>query len=173
MSESQTSRVYELGYLLLPTLTDADRDTAIDAMIAIITDKGGVVLSQGAPEALQLAYTMVKVIDNKKIPFESASFGWIKFEAEGGVVEEVKTSVEATPSMLRALLTQTLKDDTLTNKRPAVQAMEEAEKLAREVKNETAKPVKVVKEVVDTELDKNIDKLVEEVTNADDSKVDA
>jgi ribosomal protein S6 len=157
-ASSDERRVYELGYLAVSTLTDAQLTEAVASVRSAIESKGGSIISEDKPAELVLAYTMYTRAQEKNIPHEKAFFGSLKFEAAPRVAEELRTSVlPAQTSLLRTLLYTTVADDTRAKIAP--------EKL-REVKatgtiGKTARTEK--SEVSESELDKTVDAIVADI----------
>ncbi len=116
-TELRDARVYELGYLLLPTVGDANVPEQVAALKKIISEQGGVEIAEGRAEIIELAYTMDKVIDNVKHHFDTAYFGWIKFEVAPEKIETIATAVTARLQVLRHLLVKTLRENTMPIKR--------------------------------------------------------
>lgn len=111
-------RVYELGYLLMPSVSEGDLSNERDALVALITKFKGIVISEGQPQLIDLAYDMSKVINNKKHIFSQAYFGWIKFDVTPDVVEALTEEVEILKNLLRSIMTKTERENLLTTDQP-------------------------------------------------------
>jgi len=111
-------RVYELGYHLMPSLSEGDLSTERDALVALITRLKGIVISEGQPVLIDLAYTMSKIIKNKKHDYDQANFGWIKFDISPDVMEEFALEVEKTDALIRYIVAKTVRENTLTSDQP-------------------------------------------------------
>ncbi|HEY1041224.1 MAG TPA: 30S ribosomal protein S6 [Candidatus Paceibacterota bacterium] len=166
MDDIQSTKVYELGYHLLSTLGEAEVAKFHSDVTALVTSKGGEIISEMAPELIRLAYPMFKVIDNKRISFETAHFGVIKFEGTIELLEEVAQMVKIHKGVLRHLLINTVREDTLAKKRP-MRGIQRASK-SDESETEAEAPVAAAEEpevkddVQDDEMQNKINKLVEE-----------
>jgi ribosomal protein S6 len=157
MSNEIERRVYELGYLAVSTLTDAQLTAAVDSVRANITERGGSIISEDAPKELVLVYTMYTRAQEKNIPHEKAFFGSLKFEAEPAFAEELRAALPGNASFIRTLLYTTVAEDTRAKIAP--------EKL-REVKatGTIAKTTKAAKSTVsESELDKTVDEIVADI----------
>lgn len=111
-------RVYELGYLLMPSVNEGNLSNERDALVALITKFKGIVISEGQPQLIDLAYDMTKVINNKKHIYSQAYFGWIKFDVTPDLVEALTEEVEALENLLRSIMTKTQRENLLTSDQP-------------------------------------------------------
>ncbi|MCI5051285.1 MAG: 30S ribosomal protein S6 [Candidatus Pacebacteria bacterium] len=111
-------RVYELGYLLMPSVNEGDLGNERDALVALITKHKGIVISEGQPALIDLAYEMTKVINNKKHTYTQAYFGWIKFDVTPDVVEALTEEVESGASLIRSIMIKTERENLLTSDQP-------------------------------------------------------
>lgn len=111
-------RVYELGYIVIPTVDEGNLQTERDALVALITRLKGIVISEGQPELIDLAYPMSKIINNKRQEFTQGYFGWVKFDVSPTALDEFTTEIEALESLIRFLIVKTVKENTLTSDQP-------------------------------------------------------
>jgi ribosomal protein S6 len=111
-------KVYEFGFLLSPAIREEDLDTHTDAIKNLITQAQGLVISEGRPEYIDIAYPMTKVIENKKHTYEQAYFGWIKFDVAPNHIDAIKNAVEAFPEIIRLLAITTVRENTIVSKKP-------------------------------------------------------
>jgi len=111
-------RVYELGYLIMPTVDEGNLNDERDALVALITKHKGIVISEGQPQLIDLAYDMTKMMNNKKHIFSQAYFGWIKFDITPDVALALTEEAELMESMLRSIMIKTERDTTLTSDQP-------------------------------------------------------
>jgi ribosomal protein S6 len=95
---------YELAFHVLPTVAEGEVTTVEDAISRIITEAGGTTGLTEAAQRFDLAYELQKMIDGKYRRFTTSYFGWMRFTAAPGVVEEILREVEAHESVLRALV---------------------------------------------------------------------
>lgn len=147
--------VYEIGYLIAASVPEEKVPGEAEAIKKIITDAGAEVIAEEAPRREQLAYPMrKKMVSGAYDTYDSAYFGWIKFELGSDTIEAVKKAVEAYPSVLRMLLISTVRENTYLGKRAAT-IVPKSEAL--EDKKETAAPATI------EEMDKSIDAMVKEV----------
>lgn len=158
MSKEKDLSVYELGYLLVTSIPEEKIPENVDQVKKIIVDAGASIIAEEAPVRQPLAYTMRrKTVSGAYEKYDSAYFGWVKFELGSESVEEAKRAIEAHPAVLRMILISTVRENTYLGKR-AVAAMAKAD----------AAPVEKVEEKKDVapatveEMDKSIDDMVKE-----------
>ncbi|MFA6315390.1 MAG: 30S ribosomal protein S6 [Candidatus Paceibacterota bacterium] len=110
--------VYEIGYLVSNTVAPEHVATEADKIRQIIEDAGGKVIADGSPSLNKLAYTIrQKTTGGAYAKFDEAYFGWIKFEIGSSKIEAIKKTVEIMPTILRMLLTVTIRENTFLGKR--------------------------------------------------------
>lgn len=152
--ETET-RVYEVGYLLLPYVQEADLEKESGRIKEAITAAGGTTFAEENPRLLALSYPMYKVFSNKKTKFENAYFGWVKFDGEPKGVLKLKKALDAEGNVLRYLIIKTVRENTLTRK-PAAFVSKPIKSAPKEaIKEEESKEV-----INEAELDKTIDDLI-------------
>ncbi len=128
MSETQeqaTARFYELGYLIIPTIPEVEIPGEVDTIKGAIEKAGAAMHSEGAPEYIDLAYTMEKTVGSKKSKYAQAYFGWIKFDAQPEAVAAINKVLDGNLSVLRYILVKTNVENTVVFKKPKVDAKRE------------------------------------------------
>lgn len=113
MENDQESKVYEIGYHLIPTIGDEAVSAESDKIKAFITDNGGELISEGVAEPVELSYSISKTIKAIKSNYTKAYFGWIKITLAPDAVAKVKVSLDASETVLRYLITSTVTESTL------------------------------------------------------------
>lgn len=111
-------RVYELGYLAMPSLSEGDLGNKRDALVALITNYQGIVVDEGQPVLIDLAYEMDRVIKNKRQNFTQAYFGWIKFDLAPESIEALTDEVDSDDELIRSIVVKTVRENTLTSDQP-------------------------------------------------------
>src|SRR3990167_7669254 len=141
MSESENSiekdsnsKVYELGYLLVPSIKEEDVPVSYGNLKELILSLGGELVSDEMPKMITLAYSMQRVTSNIRSRFSTAYFGWTKFVMEPENV----------------LILKTVRENTIAAKRFPRSEMYKRPK-TRGVKTEAAVPIN--KEAIDKEID--------------------
>ncbi|MDQ5949342.1 MAG: small subunit ribosomal protein [Patescibacteria group bacterium] len=151
--------VYEVSYLLLPSLAVEQVSSTVDFITKKIKELDGAVISSESPILIDLAYPMTKVIQTNRHKCQSAYFGWVKFEMSRDSVEGVKKTLDTSDDVLRYLLVKTVRENTLLNGKMMLRKEES-------LKKEEGDTDDVVEDVVPEEpttpeeIDKSIDDLV-------------
>ena len=148
---SETKKLYEVGYLLISTLSDEQVAEAAKAVAEVVASEGGSITKEEAPKYKRLAYSMRKKIDAKYHDYDAAYFGYVYFEAEPSVIGTIDKKVAALAPVLRHIV---VKDPVVDRLVDADATEEEDERPVAASEEET--------EVSDEELDKSIDKAVGE-----------
>ena len=113
-------KIYEIGFNIMPTVGEKERVESIARIKEIVISNGGEEISEGEIEYIDLAYPMGKIIDYKRVEFDTAFFGWYKFSIATDKVALIKESLDAEKTILRFLLVNTVREDTISRKRIAV-----------------------------------------------------
>lgn len=158
-AERPESRVYEVSYLLVPSLDEAGRSSAVDALRAHVEGKGGTIISEVYPELIELSYPMDHITAGKRTSVRSAFFGWMFVELDPGEAPTVKSAVEGEGSVIRSLLVQTSRTQAET---PTHYSFGRFAPTAETVEVTAPMPPadEPKEEVVEEEVDKAIDELV-------------
>ncbi|MEK7113519.1 MAG: 30S ribosomal protein S6 [Patescibacteria group bacterium] len=115
--ESGDGRVYELGYLIVPTISDENIPAKYSALKDLIVNMSGELISDEMPKLINLAYTMDKVIQNVHNKFDTAYFAWIKFDMDPKKVGELKKKLDLDVELVRFLILKTVRENTIAAKR--------------------------------------------------------
>ncbi|MBI2630686.1 30S ribosomal protein S6 [Candidatus Nomurabacteria bacterium] len=151
IEKDANSRVYELAYLLVPTLSEEDVPVSYGNLKEMVSSFGGAVISNEMPKMIPLAYSMAKVISNLRNKFNTAYFGWIKFMMDSDKVLELKKKLDLDITVIRFLILKTVKENTIAAKRFVRPDMHRKPKFAKEGTDEPAVPIN--KEEIDKEID--------------------
>ncbi len=152
IQEEGNIRVYELGYLLVPTISEEDAPVIFGNLKELVSSLGGIAISDEMPKMISLAYAMVKVVSNVRNKFNNAYFGWIKFTMGTDAVLELKKKLNLDSNLIRFLILKTVKENTIAAKRFVRGDM--SHRKPRAVKNENNEPVVPInKEEIDKEID--------------------
>ncbi len=151
-TEEAKGRVYELGYLLVPTFSEEEVPAAFGNLKELISSFGGMTIADEMPKMIPLAYTMTKIISNLHTKFNTAYFGWIKFTMDSDKVLELKKKLDLDPTMIRFLILKTVKENTIASKRFVRGDMTHRKpKVEKGGENEVVVPIN--KEEIDKEID--------------------
>lgn len=148
-SGSDNLRVYEVGYLLLPSIPEEKVPDEVSHITKFITDAKGTIIKSGEPMIQPLAYEMEKLVGTRNERFNDAYFGFVVFEGSPELAITLKTELDATQGVLRFLLIKTERDAVAPVRKPK-QVAEAIE--ADESVSEGSESIK--------ELDKEIEELV-------------
>ena len=107
--DNETTKLYELGVNLVPTLEDKTQEE-FESLKQLIEKKGGKVGAFSDPVSIPLAYTMAITIDSKKQKYDTASFGWIKFTAAPEVIADIKEDIDLNLNVLRHVILKTTEE---------------------------------------------------------------
>lgn len=149
------TQVYELGYLLVPTIPDEGIGAAYTAVKDLVASHEGQFISDDMPRMINLAYPMLKVVANVRNKFNSAYFGWIKFEMDTAKILELKKKLDFDPNIIRFLIIKTVRENTIATKKFTYKDMSKSRNTKKEDGDEA------VVEINKEELDKEIDAMVE------------
>jgi len=151
IKEGGDGRVYELGYLLVPTISEENVPVNYSNLKDLIVSLGGDLISDEMPKMINLAYTMQKVIQNIHTKFDTAYFGWVKFEMDPSKVTELKKKLDLDVTFIRFLILKTVRENTIAAKRFI--GKEPRRKMMGAKKKEGEEEVPMDKEAVDKEID--------------------
>ena len=148
-------KVYEIGYLLVSSIPEEKVAGQVSAIKDILNKHKAEVVADESATLRPLAYTMVKKIGTVNRRFDSAYFGWIKFEAAPVEVRLIEKEVKEVESLLRLLLIHPVREHVLLSSKLSLEPFD---------KNV---PEGGPKHPVSTEdMDKSIDKTVSDLTVA-------
>ncbi|MCR4279383.1 MAG: 30S ribosomal protein S6 [Candidatus Zambryskibacteria bacterium] len=132
--------VYELAYLVLPSIAEEGLGKVVESLKGIIAREGGTEIAGEDPFKQELSYTMTKTIGASRYVVNDAYLGWIKFDlpaeasAKEGVehpANKIKADVEKMDEIVRILLVKAPRETTFTfaeaRKALEVEEAEEAE----------------------------------------------
>ncbi len=163
-TEDFEPRIYEIGYHIIPTVAEDNLSGVTKTVKEAVEVTSGAVISEGEPNLVDLAYSMDHIVANKKTIFDSAYFGWVKFEGNPENILKIKDSLDKNENILRFLIIKTVKEDTLPKKTGSKTTAPEEKKVKEIIKDKKEVVSKEVdvdkKEVVSKEVDKAIEELV-------------
>ena len=154
-------KVYEVGYLLLPSVEETKVQEETAKIRDIIENNKGQFLSEGTPELKTLTYPMTKLISGKKQKFANAYFSWIKFEGGSETAKSVKDEIEKFDNILRFILVTTVRENIIMPTKSGKFSFDKKEKKEKLEEKKNIKENKEKEEKIDKkELDETIDDLV-------------
>lgn len=158
--ESEVSfepRVYEVGFLVLPTVAEENVPAEVVFIKDVLARGNATMISEEFPRLRPLAYTIRRQTGGKYEKYQSAYFGWIKFEGSPAIAADLKRLLDASTSILRYLIIKTVRENTMAPVRPVMRRSPMTFTPPRVPTG--AQPAPAVSEV---ELDKTIEALVKD-----------
>lgn len=108
-TEHAEQRVYELGFHIDPELSDSDAKKMYQTIRDIAGSKGSIV-AEGAPQKIQLAYTVSRTEQSVRQDFDASFFCWFAYEVDGAGHDAVITAVKAENRIFRFIDLRTTKE---------------------------------------------------------------
>lgn len=171
----ENSSIYEIGYLVIPSVPEEKVAEETDVLRKVVTDAGASIITEEAPKRQRLAYEMrKKTVSGAYDKYREAYFGWFKFELAPDKIDGVKKAFENRPTVLRDLVVSTVRENTYLGKRASAVAAEFAGKEETVAAERTAErvverkmaaaeePKKEATPASIEEMDKSIDEMVKE-----------
>lgn len=150
-------QVYEIGYLIVPSIPEEKVADEVSSIHSYIEKNGGSIISEDFPRLTDLSYSMSQVIESKKQNYDSAYFGWVKFEMPVSGLTVVEEGLKKSKGILRHLTMKTVRENTMFRER--MPNVEKESDLSP--KDEPAAPVIEEKKTTsEDDIDKSIDALV-------------
>lgn len=150
-------KVYELGYLLVPSLAEEKVAGEVETIKSTLEKYKASIISEDFPKLQPLAYEMVKVIGSNRSKYDQGYFGWIKFEVMGSSLPTLKVDLDKNNSILRLMIINTVRENTLMSQKVAFTKPELETPEGDKPKGDVEQPI-----VSEEELDKTIENLVVE-----------
>jgi len=151
-SQETDPRIYEVGYLLVPTIKEEEILIVYGKLKELIFSFGGELISDEMPKMMNLAYLMLKTSQNIRNKFDSAYFGWMKFNMDPEKVLELKKKLDLDSNIIRFLIIKTVKENTIAAKRFVGRDSVRRRGLMKK-ENKKEETVLINKEEVDKEID--------------------
>lgn len=102
--------VYELGYHILPTVSEEGVQAEINVITEALKKLNADFIAEKLPVRTDLAYTFEKKIDGINRRFDSAYFGWVAFALPANQIGEVKAAMDKDANILRFIIVKTSRD---------------------------------------------------------------
>lgn len=151
-NQDKRIKIYEVGYLLVPTISEEHLAAEVQNIKSLIEKYEGVFITEDFPKLRQLAYTMRKAVSGQTLKFDKAHFGWIKFELNPNAASALQHELEKNVNILRVMVIQTVRENTLYTQKTIFRP--------QPVVQET--PAGEAPKMTEEEIDKTIEKLVVE-----------
>ena len=114
------SRVYEISFIFDNKIDENKALEKADAIKQSIATLGGSFISEEVPYLRELAYEMIRVVNNINVRFNEGYFGWIKFEMDADKVKELEKGIKLDEEVVRYLVVKTVRENTVFTKRAPV-----------------------------------------------------
>ena len=144
------SGIYEVGFQIIPTLTEEEVVGVFSLIKDVISKKDGKIISEGTPELVNLQYEMRKKISGKYQKFLRGYFGWVKFEIAKQDIKTIKDTLEGIVEILRMIIISTVRENTMISQKPHT--------IKRPIM-ESPTPVVLSPEAMDEEIAKTLENL--------------
>ncbi|MES2437311.1 MAG: 30S ribosomal protein S6 [Patescibacteria group bacterium] len=155
MKNDNGMKVYEIGYLLVPTIAEENLPQEVQAIKASIESRQGTFITEDFPTLRPLAYEMVKVVGSKRSKYSEAYFGWIKFEATSHAIPLIKEDLDKMETLIRFMTINTVRENTMVAQKVLFKPTDAPEGVEGEAKDDAEAP-----KVEGEDIDKTIDNLV-------------
>ena len=146
-------RIYEVGYLLTPNISEEELPASYGNLKELVGSFGGNLVADEMPKLISLAYPMYKTLQNVITKFNTAYFGWVKFEMSPEKIAELKKKLELDSTVIRFLIIKTVKENTIAAKRFVHRDMARRKVPTVKKEGEAEEVVEINKEEVDKEID--------------------
>ena len=156
--EGNNLQVYEIGYHIVSAVSAENLPNEVENIKNFIVKEGASIISEELPKMRELAYSVKKTIGGVKRNFDTAYFGWIKFDVGETPVAKIKKFLDENENILRFLLIKTIRENTLFSPKVSDAAIKEEARVTKKglMEKEIKSPIS------QEELDKTIDKLIAE-----------
>jgi ribosomal protein S6 len=157
--ESESSRIYEIGYLISPNVKEEDVEKTVSEIRKTIEAAHGSFIAEGAPSLTRLAYEIDNMENDKRTEHDRAYFGWLKFEAPSAAAQTLEESLKSNASVIRHIVFRTVREETRAHlKAPQLREVRRTDTIKSTPKRmeESSAPVSEV------DLDKAIEGLTKE-----------
>lgn len=110
--EEKLARIYEVGYIIVPTVKEEALEKIVGTIRTEIEKAGGTFIAEGAPSLTRLMYPMSAEETGKRVEHDRGYFGWIKFEANIEAAHALEKMLKENASVLRFIVFRTVREDT-------------------------------------------------------------
>jgi ribosomal protein S6 len=149
MEKETRTGIYEIGYLLVPSITEENLGAEVTSFKDNLLKHNVTFISEEFPKMIELAYEMTRSISNKKQKFSYGYFGWVKFECSPKEADIIKNELEKDEKIIRFLLIKTVRESTMSPKKSFKQDSSRRRSVS---KVQEVAPV-INEEIIDKEID--------------------
>ena len=155
--------IYELGYLLMPTIAEEDVAGVVTSIKDDLEGQGGRGFVDGFPTKKPLAYEMRRETAGGRVRVNQGYFGWVKFQCARECVEALAVELKKDERIVRFLFIHAPKEVVaLPPKRLRSSLLRRplGEKLLKPAEETVGVSVPPVPAMTDEELDRTIEELI-------------
>ena len=156
----EDARVYEIGFHLVPSLSEDEVEKEVTSIKEVIEMAGGSFIAEGYPNMRALEYTIEVADAIPKTRYDHAQFGWIKFEGDPSLPDELYSQLSTDANIIRMLVIKTVRENTLYGPKLRQQKKEEEEREQAEDPGEDTDKGSDSSDASDEDIDKSIEELV-------------
>lgn len=157
-------RVYEVGLLFVPFLTEEKVAGLFEELKRKISELDGSVISAEMPYVKNLAYQINVVLDGQKQKFKSGHFCWVKFEVDAEKIATLESGLKANKDIIRFIIVKTTRENTYYSSRPIVsRESEQVDDMKQTDSEKHSDPKPEIGSISDASRDEQIDKSIEEL----------
>ena len=157
----EETRFYEVGYHLVPTIAAEMVAEAAGKIKDRVAAHGGALMGEEMPKKVELAYPLPRLIGNTRAFFDSAYFGWVRFEMPQENIAVFDREMKENESVIRFLIIHVKPEKVVQSvrKMPFFAGVKAApvKGSAGEAKGEERHPM-----LSEAEMDKTIEELIAE-----------
>lgn len=113
-SDKEGYLVYELGYLILPSIPEDKLEDIVAKIRKVINKESGTEIEAETPFKHPLAYPMLKTVGASRYVTNDAYIGWIKFELEPSNIQTLRDELKKIEEILRFLLIKAPRETSFT-----------------------------------------------------------
>lgn len=106
------ARVYEVGYVITPTMKEQEVEKIVGDVRSEIGKANGSFIAEGAPSLARLSYAMPALENGKRMLHDRGYFGWIKFDSSIASAGRLKEALEKNEQVMRFIVFRTVREDT-------------------------------------------------------------
>jgi len=158
-TQESATRIYEIGYHVMPTVEEADVEKVVGDIRSQIEAAGGAFIAEGAPSLTRLSYPIEAREGDKYVDHDRGYFGWLKFEAPTAAAATLDESLKGNGKVLRYIIFKTVREETRARlKTPTLREV----KREGTIKTTARRPEEESVPVSEADLDKAIQDLTTE-----------
>ena len=130
-------RIYEIGYHISPAVKEEDLEKVVASIRSVVEKQGGNFIAEGAPSMTKLSYEISGQEGGKRVDYDRAYFGWLKFEAPSTAAAVLEEALKADKTVLRHIVFQTVREETRAHlKAPTLREVRRTDTLKTTAKRE-------------------------------------